>query len=385
MALTESRPLELTTGVDTTEDEPLGAFTRPRGTTGWRSWLTTVDHKKIGIMYGATAMTFFAIGGLEALIIRTQLIQPNGQVLSEEAYNQAFTMHGTTMVFLVIMPMLAAFANYLIPLMIGARDVAFPRMNALSYWVFLAGGLFIYSGVLLGEIADSGWTSYAPELRAHVLAGARHRLLEPRPADRRHRLPARRHQPDRHVPQHAGPGHDPHAHADLRVDVARRAVPAALRHPGHHRGAVPADVRPAVRRQLLQRRGRCRPAPVAAPVLDLRPPRGVHPHPPGVRDHLRGHPVFARKPLFGYPFMVFSGVAIGFMGWGVWAHHMFASASGPVSVAAFSLSTMFIAVPTGVKIFNWIGTLWRGTSSSRCRCSSPSASCRSSRSAGSRA
>ena len=162
MALTESRPLELTTGSDVEHHGPLGSLSRPQGTTGWRSWLTTVDHKKIGIMYGATAMVFFAIGGLEALLIRTQLALPNGQVLSLEAYNQAFTLHGTTMVFLVIMPMLAAFANYLIPLMIGARDVAFPRLNALSYWIFLAAGLFIYSGAVLGEIADNGWFNYAP-------------------------------------------------------------------------------------------------------------------------------------------------------------------------------------------------------------------------------
>ena len=122
MALTEDRPvLELTAGADTAPTEPLGVFTRPTSMTGWRSWITTVDHKKIGIMYGATALVFFAVGGLEALLIRAQLAQPNGQVLTEEAYNQAFTMHGTTMVFLVIMPMLSAFANYLIPLQIGAR------------------------------------------------------------------------------------------------------------------------------------------------------------------------------------------------------------------------------------------------------------------------
>src|SRR5680860_1165227 len=125
--------LELTSGASAAR-EPLGVFRRPTSNTGWRSWLTTVDHKKIGIMYGATAMTFFGIGGLEALLIRSQLAQPNGQVLSPEAYNQVFTMHGTTMVFLVVMPLMAAFTNYLTPLMIGARDVAFPRMNAFSYW-----------------------------------------------------------------------------------------------------------------------------------------------------------------------------------------------------------------------------------------------------------
>src|SRR5215213_510092 len=130
--------------------ELLGVFRRPTTSIGWRSWITTVDHKKIGIMYGATALAFFAIGGLEALLIRAQLAQPNGQVLTPDQYNAAFTMHGTTMVFLVIMPMLAAFANYLIPLQIGARDVAFPRLNALSYWIFLAAGLFLYSSAFLG-------------------------------------------------------------------------------------------------------------------------------------------------------------------------------------------------------------------------------------------
>src|SRR5215204_1146551 len=142
--------------------EPLGVFRRPTAMTGWRSWLTTVDHKRIGIMYGAAALVFFALGGLEALLIRSQLAQPDGQVLSPERYNQAFTMHGTTMIFLVIMPLLAAFANYLIPLMIGARDVAFPRLNALSFWVFLFGGLFLYSGAVLDQIADNGWFNYAP-------------------------------------------------------------------------------------------------------------------------------------------------------------------------------------------------------------------------------
>src|SRR3982751_5374336 len=163
MALTEERPvLELTTGAEPEAPRPLGVFTRPVATRGWRPWLTAADHKKIGIMYGVASMTFFAVGGLEALIIRAQLAQPNGQVVSEETYNQIFTMHGTTMIFLVVMPLLAAFANYLIPLQIGARDVAFPRINALSFWVFLLGGLFLYSGAVLDQIADNGWFNYAP-------------------------------------------------------------------------------------------------------------------------------------------------------------------------------------------------------------------------------
>ena len=114
---------------------PLGVFSRPTATTGWRSWITTVDHKRIGIMYSCTAMVFFIVGGVEALLLRTQLAAPNQTLLSADLYNQVFTMHGVTMIFLFIMPMASGFMNYLIPLQIGARDVAFPRLNALSYWI----------------------------------------------------------------------------------------------------------------------------------------------------------------------------------------------------------------------------------------------------------
>src|SRR3989449_695826 len=137
-------------------------FARPKATTGWLSWFTTVDHKRIGIMYGVTAITFFMVGGIEALLIRLQLAQPNGHVVTAEAYNQIFTMHGLTMIFLVVMPLGAAFFNYMLPLLIGARDVAFPRLNAYSYWVFVFGGLFLYSSFLLGGAPNSGWFSYAP-------------------------------------------------------------------------------------------------------------------------------------------------------------------------------------------------------------------------------
>jgi cytochrome c oxidase subunit I len=362
MALTEERPvLELEAGDGTEERQPLGVFRRPTAVTGWRSWLTTVDHKKIGIMYGATAMAFFAIGGLEALLIRTQLAGPDGQVLSEQAYNQAFTMHGTTMVFLVIMPMLAAFANYLIPLMIGARDVAFPRMNAFSYWVFLAGGLFLYSSFFLGGAPDNGWTSYVP--LSNNLAYS------------------------------PGMGQDFWT-LGLQITGIASLVSAVnlivtvinMRAPGMTLMRMPIFVWMSLVAQFLLLFA----IPVITVALFLlmfdrlydanffNVAEGADPllwqhlfwifgHPevyililPAFGIISEVIPTFARKPLFGYPFMVFSGVAIGFMGWGVWAHHMFTSGLGPVSVAAFSLSTMFIAVPTGVKIFNWIGTLWGG-------------------------
>src|SRR5947208_4987352 len=139
-----------------------GIMRRPSAKTGIGSWLTTADHKRVGMLYGYTAFFFFLIGGLEALLIRAQLARANGHLLTANQYNQLFTMHGLTMIFLVVMPMSASFFNYFLPLMIGARDVAFPRLNAFSYWGFLFGGLFLYSSFLLGGAPNSGWFSYAP-------------------------------------------------------------------------------------------------------------------------------------------------------------------------------------------------------------------------------
>src|SRR6188472_1339982 len=129
--------------------------------TGLWSWITTVDHKRIGILYGATAFLFFLMGGIEALLIRIQLGSPDNTFLSPERYNELFTMHGTTMIFLGIMPLSAMFFNYMIPLQIGARDVAFPRLNAFSYWTFLLGGLFMNASFLFGMAPNGGWFGYA--------------------------------------------------------------------------------------------------------------------------------------------------------------------------------------------------------------------------------
>jgi cytochrome c oxidase subunit 1 len=331
---------------------------RPRATTGWVSWLTTVDHKRIGVLYGVTSFVFFLIGGVEALLIRLQLARPNGRVLSAEAYNQVFTMHGLTMIFLVVMPLSAAFFNYVVPIMIGARDVAFPRLNAFSYWSFLTGGLFLYSGFLLGGAPDGGWFGYAPLST---------------------RLP--------------GPGMTFYALglAILGVSSTVAAINFAvtivnLRAPGMSLMRMPVFVWMTFVVSFL--------LIFALPVLTVGLVQlffdrrfGTHFFDPAgggdpiLWQHLFwlfGHPevyililpamgivsevlpVFARKPLFGYPVVVFSGIAIGFMGWGVWAHHMFAVGLGPVAESAFALSTMFIAVPTGVKIFNWLATLWGG-------------------------
>ena len=352
-------PLALGTG-DATTARPMGVFARPTGAPGWRGWVTTVDHKRIAIMYGAASLFFFVIGGIEALLIRLQLAQPDGKLLSADLYNQVFTMHGTTMVFLVVMPIGAAFMNYLLPLQVGARDVAFPRLNALSFWVFLAGGIVLNSSWMLGGGANGGWFNYAPN--NGVLYSPTHGI------------------------DFWNAGLILTGIASLAGAVNLITTVLNMRAPGMTLMKMPVFTWMSLVTQFLLL--------FAIPVLtaaqflllfdrlfDARFFDVSQGADPLLWEHLFwifGHPevyimilpafgvvseiipVFARKPLFGYPFVVFSGIAIGFMGWGVWAHHMFASGIGPISVAAFSVSTMFIAVPTGVKILNWLATMWGG-------------------------
>jgi cytochrome c oxidase subunit 1 len=337
-----------------------GFLRRPVETSGWRSWAFTVDHKKIGIMYGVSAMVFFIIGGVEALLIRAQLAQADGTILSADKYNQMFTMHATTMVFLFVMPMAAAFANYLMPLQIGARDVAFPRLNALSFWTFLFGGLFINSSWILGGAADGGWFMYAPNSS---------------------------------VPFSPTNGVDFWVLGILLTGVASQVGAVNLivtainmRAPGMTLMRMPAFTWMALVVQFLLLFS----IPVITVALFLllfqrnfdatffSVADGADPllwqhlfwlfgHPevyilvlPAFGIVSEVLPTFSRKPLFGYPFVVFSGAAIGLVGFGVWAHHMFAAGLGPISVAVFSVATMAIAVPTGVKIINWTLTMWGG-------------------------
>ena len=334
---------------------------RPSGyTKGAWGWMTTVDHKKIGILYGVTAGIFFLIGGVEALVLRVQLGAPDQTLVSADQYNQMFTMHGTTMIFLVIMPLSAGFANYLIPLMIGARDVAFPRLNAFGYWVFLVGGLFMYSSFFLGGAPNGGWFGYSPQTALQYSPG--------------------------HNIDYWVFGLQILGIASLSGAVNLIVTILNLRAPGMSLMRMPIFVWMSLVAQMLLLFA----MPVITVALFLlmfdrlfganffNINAGADPllwqhlfwifgHPevyililPAMGIVSEVLPVFSRKPLFGYSVMVFSGIAIGFMGWGVWAHHMFATGLGPVAISAFSLSTMFIAVPTGVKIFNWIGTMWGG-------------------------
>ncbi len=334
---------------------------RPTSYAGLWGWMTTVDHKRIGVLYGVTAFIFLLFAGIEAGVIRMQLASADNDLIGPGRFNEMFTMHATTMVFMVIMPMSVSFFNIVIPLAIGARDVAFPRLNALSYWIFLFGGVLMHMSFVVDQVPDAGWFSYA-------------NLTEkPFSVDR---------------------GLDFWAISLLVMGTSSVAgalnfvvTIINLRAPGMTMMRMPVFVWMTLITSLL--------LVLAFPVItvgliELTMDRNFGTHffipaqggDPVLWQHLFwvfGHPevyililpamgivseilpTFSRKPLFGYPFVVFSGIVIGIMGWAVWSHHMFTVGLGPVANSVFTITTMLIAVPTGVKIFNWIGTLWKGS------------------------
>jgi cytochrome c oxidase subunit I len=338
----------------------LGVFRRPVASTGWRSWLFTVDHKRIGIMYGVTAFVFFVIGGIEALLIRSQLSSPDGKVLSADLYNQMFTMHATTMIFLFAMPMAAALGNYFLPLQIGARDVAFPRINAFGLWCLVLGGIFINLSWILGGAADGGWFMYSPNssvpysptngidfwllgLQITGLASLTGALnLITTVLNMRAKGMSLMRMPVFTwmilVVQFLLVFAIPVITIALFLLMFQRNFDATF-------FSVEAGADPLLWQHLFWIFGHPEVYILVLPAFGI------------VSEVL---PVFSKKPLFGYPFVVFSGAAIGFLGWGVWAHHMFASGLGPVSVGVFAVATMAIAIPTGVKIVNWTLTMWGG-------------------------
>ncbi len=331
-------------------------------------WITTTDHKKIGIMYMVTAFFFFVVGGLEALLIRTQLALPDGKVLDPETYNQIFTMHGTTMIFLFVMPMFTGLGNYVVPLMIGARDMAFPRLNAFGYWVVLFGGLFLQSSFLFGAAPNGGWFAYAPLTECGV-------------------------QGVNCFPSTPAMNMDFWALGVLLLGVS--SISGALnfvvtifklRAPGMTINRMPLFVWMTLVTSFLLLFA-LPSLTAAAGLLLLDRHLGTHFYQaafngdPVLWQHLFwsfGHPevyililpafgiaseilpVFSRKPIFGYTFVAWSGVAIGFLSFTVWAHHMFAVGLPVVAQAFFATSTTLIAIPTAVKIFNWLATIYGG-------------------------
>jgi cytochrome c oxidase subunit I len=323
--------------------------------------MTTVDHKKIGIMYGVTALFFMLVGGLEATLIRIQLSKPENTFLSAETYNSLFTMHGTTMVFMVGMPIAVALFNYIVPLQIGARDVAFPRLNALSFWIFLLGALFMNSSWFFGAAPNGGWFGYAPLTERQFTPGLNTDFWSL--------------------------GLQALGAASIMGAVNFITTIINMRCPGMKLMRMPLFTWMAFITSFLIATA----LPVFAVALFMitfdrwwgtnffQTMAGGDPM---VWQHIFwmfGHPevyililpafgivseiipTFSRKPLFGYAVMVYSASLIGLIGWGVWAHHMFATGMGPIADAFFTISTLIIAIPTGVKIFNWMATMFGGS------------------------
>ncbi len=327
---------------------------------GLLQWISSVDHKMIGIMYLFVSLFFFLIGGLEALLMRTQLALPMMHFLGPETYNQFFTMHGTTMIFLVAMPAIFGFSVYFVPLMIGANETAFPRLNAFSLWITFFGGLLLYFSFLAGGAPDAGWFNYAPLNQENYSSN---------------------------------PGIDYYAMGLLLTGIGSVTTSVNLivtilhlRIKNMKLNKLPLFVwMVLVNSFLLLAAFPSLNAALAMLLMD----RQFHAHFFNTANggsallwqHLFwifGHPevyililpsfgilsevfqVFSRKPIFGYAFVAASTVAIALLAFGVWAHHMFAVGLGTTVDSFFSASSMLIGIPTGVKIFNWLATMYGG-------------------------
>src|SRR3989442_1815107 len=332
---------------------------RPRYN-GILEWIATTDHKKIGVLYLTTTFLFFLFGGLLALSIRTQLATPDTGLLTAQQYNSAFTMHGTTIVFLVVVPVWTGFANYIIPLQLGARDMAFPRLNALSYWLLLAGGIVLYSAFIVGPPA-TGWTIYVPLSTGEFSPGHGVDLLIL--------------------------GLTVLGFSSIFGALNMIVTIFSLRAAGMTFFRITLFTWSVLVTSFLL--VLAMPFLTVAGVLLLfdrmagtnffAVGQGADPllwqylfwffgHPevyimilPGFGVISEVLPVFSRKPIFGYKMIAYASVAIGFLSFGVFVHHMFVAGIDPVLQVFFMSSTMLIAVPTGVKVFSWVGTLWGGS------------------------
>jgi len=330
-------------------------------------WIVTVDHKKLGLMYLGYGILFLVIGGLEATVMRIQLAIPHNHFVSPQAFNELFTMHGTTMVFLVGMPLLFGFANYMVPLMIGARDMAFPRLNAWSFWMSALGGIILYFSFIggnglygAGGAPDVGWFAYAP-------------------------LTARAFSPG-HSTDYWAIGLLVSGFGSIGTALNIVTTVLCMRCPGMTLGRMPLFVwlnmvmsamvliviSPLTAAQIMLLIDRY----LGGHFFDTQAGGSaviwmhffwIFGHPevyvliiPGFAIASEIIPVFSRKPIFGYAIMVAATLSIGFLSLGVWAHHMFTIGMTSYSNAFFTATTMAVGVPTGIKIFNWLGTMWGG-------------------------
>ena len=330
-------------------------------------WATTVDHKKLGIMYIVYGLIFFLVGGVEASLMRLQLARPDNHFIGPQLFNQLFTMHGTTMVFLVGMPIIFGFANYLVPLMIGARDLAFPRLNSFGFWLSVMGGLILYFSIIggmgmtgAGSMPDVGWFAYAPLTGKAFSRG--------------------------NSTDYWTIGVLVGGFGSIATAINILTTIVCLRCEGMTLMKMPLFVwlSLVVSGMVLLAIG---PLTAAQIMLLLDRYLGAHffdtqaggsavlwqhffwifGHPevyiliiPGFAIASEIIPVFSRKAIFGYPVMVGATVAIAFVSFGVWAHHMFTVGMTSIGNTFFVISTMLVGVPTGIKLFNWIATMWGG-------------------------
>ena len=332
-----------------------------------REWVTTVDHKRLGILYIVYALVFLVIGGFEAGVMRIQLVRPHNDFVSPQVFNRMFTMHGTTMIFFVAMPLVFGFANYLVPLMIGARDMAFPRLNAFSFWLTAFGGLLLYFSLVganglygAGNAPDVGWFAYAPLTSRTFSVG--------------------------HSTDFWTLGLLVSGFGSIGTAINILTTILCLRCPGMSLGKMPLlvwlnfvmsgmvvlAVSPLTAAQLMLLVDRY----LGGHFFDTQAGGSaviwmhffwIFGHPevyvlviPAFAFASEIIPVFSRKAIFGYPVMVAATICIGFIGMSVWAHHMFTVGLSSNANTFFVLSTMAIAVPTGIKIFNWLATMWGG-------------------------
>ncbi|EIC28245.1 cytochrome c oxidase subunit I [Methylomicrobium album] len=327
---------------------------------GWRGWLSTVDHKEIGLRYLVTSFIFLLIGGVEALIMRVQLAGPDRHLLTPEQYNQLFTMHGITMIFLYALPVLSGFSNYLWPLMLGSRDMAFPRLNALSYWLFLFAGLFLYASFPLGEGANAGWFNYVP------LSGPEY---------------------------NTGPNIDVYALGMVLLGISTTVGAVnfivtlfRMRAPGMSIDKVPILVWGTLTASVANLFA-VPSVSLAFFLLWLDRQSGTHFFDPldGGKPMLWQHlfwmfghpwvyvivlpamgivsdalPTFCRRPLVGYAAVALSTMATMLLGFGVWIHHMFATGLPALAISFFGATSLAISIPSAVAVFAWIATIWLG-------------------------
>jgi cytochrome c oxidase subunit I+III len=324
------------------------------------SWLATVDHKRIGVRYMTTALTFFLLGGLEAAALRAQLARPDQRLLSPEAYDQLFSMHGLTMIFLFATPMLSGFGNYLVPLQLGARDMAFPKLNALGYWIFLGAGAFMYSGLVLGKAPDVGWFNYVP--------------LSTKQFD-------------------TGPNVDFYGLGLIFLGISTTAGAVnfivtilKLRAPGMSLNRIPLFCW-AVLATSFAILFAIPALTAASALLELDRLFGfrffdlsaggdpvlwqhlfwIFGHPdvyiiflPAVGIVSTVVPTFARRPMVAYTWVALATMMIAFLGFGVWVHHMFAVGLPQLTITFFAAASLVIAIPSGVQVFAWLATLVGG-------------------------